>query len=543
MADISKIKLPSGNEYDIKDAVARQMISGGVSFNIVWTQADYESSTAPTTAKLATIPAGAIVGYNNGVSTATGTLVADGDPSSTGYTPGFYLTYSKTQAGNVDKFDEFVTITHATNPVTYSWERIGDTQIDLSNVVTDVDITSNDKSTTTVIGSGATLSNTQPTIALATDSTSGTGKVQVATGITSVTDPTISLSAESSSATGRAQFVQSISTTKAKATVSGGAVGWDSKDTKTVLTGVQVTTQPSVSLTANDSSGTGRIQYVQSQGSATTTKLSATASISGKTSSAASSVTPTTKKLALGSVTGVSGSTNITPVESRSSQTTVSGFTAATTSNYDSTNDILKGASVTNEVLSLGAYKPSTQTTYSAGAPRASLAVPTAASSATTVATGSVTTTGSGADIVTDVAVGDTVTVVTAAPTVTIASGSTGDVTVATGINSATTKYLSAGASGTAVGANGTANVIGNDATISYTEPGVTLATGSTGDITVATGGTQKYMQATASGTAVTPTQTYIKGTASGGGAAWNNKDQKTVLTDVDVTVTKGGNQ
>ena len=50
-------------------------------------------------------------------------------------------------------------------------------------------------------------------------------------------------------------------------------------------------------------------------------------------------------------------------------------------------------------------------------------------------------------------------------------------------------------------------------------------------------------MAATATGTAVTPSQTYIKGTATGGGAAWNSKDRKTVLTDVDVTVTKGGNQ
>lgn len=32
MAEISKITLPSGNTYDLKDAVARQMISGGVSF-------------------------------------------------------------------------------------------------------------------------------------------------------------------------------------------------------------------------------------------------------------------------------------------------------------------------------------------------------------------------------------------------------------------------------------------------------------------------------------------------------------------------------
>lgn len=29
MADISKITLPSGNTYDIKDAVARQAIAGG----------------------------------------------------------------------------------------------------------------------------------------------------------------------------------------------------------------------------------------------------------------------------------------------------------------------------------------------------------------------------------------------------------------------------------------------------------------------------------------------------------------------------------
>ena len=204
MADISKIKLPSGNEYDIKDAVARQMISGGVSFNIVWTQADYESSTAPTAAKLATIPAGATIAYNSGANTETGTLVANGDASSTGYTPGFYLVYSKTQAGTVDKFDEYVTVTHATTPATYSWEKIGDTQIDLSNVVTDVDITAGDKTTTTVIGSGATFTNTQPTITLATDSTSGTGKVQVVTGISSVTQPTVALSAESSSASIRA---------------------------------------------------------------------------------------------------------------------------------------------------------------------------------------------------------------------------------------------------------------------------------------------------------------------------------------------------
>ena len=148
MADISKIKLPSGNEYDIKDAVARQMISGGVSFNIVWTAADYASTTVPTTAKLATIPAGVVVYFNNGANSSTGTLAAGNETIGK-----FYLVYSKTQAGTLDAFDEYVTVGESTK----SWEKIGDTLIDLSGVVTNVTL---NKQTDTVIGSNATLSIT-----------------------------------------------------------------------------------------------------------------------------------------------------------------------------------------------------------------------------------------------------------------------------------------------------------------------------------------------------------------------------------------------
>lgn len=515
VAEISKITLPSGNTYDIKDATAREMISGGVSFIIAW-----DGTSTPVAAD---IPAGVVVTYNG--TNYTGTL--DADDATAG---AFYLIKSTTQAGStLDVYDEYVPVGTTGSK---SWEKIGDTQLDLTDVVTDVSLT---KSTDTVIGSDATFTITQPTVTLSTDAN---GDVTVATGITSVTQPTVALSAESSSATGRAQYIQSVSTTKAKATASGGDVAWNSKDSKTVLTGVQVTAQPTVTLTANGSTGTGRITYVESQGSATTTKISAAADITGKTSSAASSVTPTTKKLATTTITGVSGSTNITPVESRSSQTTATGAGTSSTTN----TDWLKGVSVSNETLVIGAATLNTQTTYSAGSPRASLAVPTAASSATRVATGSVNTTDSnGASIVTDVAVGDTVTVVTAAPTITISSGSTGDVTVATGIGAATTKYMSASASGTTVGSNGTASVIGADSTFSVTQPSVTLATDANGDITVATGGTTKYMAATASGAAVTPTTTKIKATATGANTAWNNKDQVTVLTNsTDVSVTKG---
>ena len=81
MADISKIKLPSGNEYDIKDAVARQMISGGVSFNIAW-----DGTSAPT---VANIPAGVVVKYNG--TDYTGTM-----PASSAEAGAFYLVKSST---------------------------------------------------------------------------------------------------------------------------------------------------------------------------------------------------------------------------------------------------------------------------------------------------------------------------------------------------------------------------------------------------------------------------------------------------------------
>ena len=86
-----------------------------------------------------------------------------------------------------------------------------------------------------------------------------------------------------------------------------------------------------------------------------------------------------------------------------------------------------------------------------------------------------------------------------------------------------------------------TDTVIGTDATFTITQPTVTISSGSSGDVTVATGGTTKYMSASTSGTGVTPTTTNIKATASGANTAWNNKDQVTVLTNAtDVDVTKG---
>lgn len=442
---IDRITLPSGNTYYIADREIRDVvetlseaIAGGVSYVVAW-----DGTSTPV---VTNIPAGVVVTYNG--TNYTGTLSAD-------YAlPGaFYLVKSATQAGGtLDKYDEYVPV----GKTGKFWEKIGDTQIDLTNVVTGVSLT---KQTDTVIGTDATFTITQPTVALSTGATAGTGVISVATGITSITDPSTALSAESSSATGRAQFVQSVSTTKISASASGGAVS-ASGDNVTALTGLGT---PS-------------------------------------TANVASSVTPTTKKLATTTVTGVSGSTTPDVVKSRSSQTTATGAGTSSSTN----TDWLKGVSVSNGVLTIGAATLNTQTTYSAGAP-SSITIPTAASSATTVATGSVTTTGSGADVVTDVAVGDTVAAVTgyASPT--------------------------------------TDTVLGTASSFNVTNPTVTIASGTTGDVTVATGGTTKYMAAATSGTGVTPTTTNIKATASGANTAWNNKDSVTVLKDTtDVSVTKG---
>lgn len=610
---IEKITLPSGNTYFIADREIRevvdalsQAIAGGVAYIIAW-----DGTETPI---VANIPAGVKVTYN-GVE-YTGTLAAN-----SAQTGAFYLVKSATQAGStLDKYDEYVPVGETGSK---TWEKIGDTEIDLSNVVTGVSLT---KQTDTVIGTDATFTITQPTVALSTGATAGTGVISVATGISSasasgdnvtaltglgspstksaiganstftVTQPSVAIATDTTSGTGKVQVATGITSASASGDSVTAVTGYESPTTDTFLKGVKVTTQPSVTLTANSSSATGRITYVQAQGTATTTKISASASggavsASGdnvtaitalgtpSTESAVKSVSPTTKKLATTTITGVSGSTTPSVVQGRTSQTTATGSGTASTTN----TDWLKGVSVSNGVLTIGAATLATQTTYSANAP-GTITVPTAASSATTVATGGTTTTGSGASVVTDVAVGDTFDAVTGYaspstdtvlgtassfsvtnPTVTIASGTTGDVTVATGIGAATTKYLSASASGTAVGADGTGSaltglgdpttdtVLGTASTISVTPSttyikatasGAGVAWNSKDAVTAVTGyasPTTDTVLGTGSTITVTPTTTNIKATASGANTAWNNKDSVTVLkSTTDVNVTKG---
>ena len=190
MADISRIQLPSGNYYDIKDATAREMISGGVSFIISW-----DGSTTPV---VADIPAGVTVTYNS--TDYTGTMSAE-----TAQAGAFYLVRSSTPAGVLDVYDEYVPV-GTTGAKT--WEKIGDTQLNLTDVVTGVTL---NKSTDVALGEGTTFTNGTSSVTFGeltghTDTVLGSGSTFT------VTQPTISVTP---------------STTYLGATASGTAVGAD----------------------------------------------------------------------------------------------------------------------------------------------------------------------------------------------------------------------------------------------------------------------------------------------------------------------------
>ena len=170
MADISQIKLPSGTTYDIKDTVARSLVTNNGTFVIAW-----NGTGTPDASK---IPAGVVVTYTSGSTTAsiTGSLVAsDGSGNIENSTlKKFYLVKSATQVNNQDIYDEYITVDNGSsaNP-RYTWEKIGDTQIALSEIVTGVTPQTSKLVTTTV--TGVTGSTTASRVSAGTTQTTATG--------------------------------------------------------------------------------------------------------------------------------------------------------------------------------------------------------------------------------------------------------------------------------------------------------------------------------------------------------------------------------
>ena len=310
MADISRIKLPSGNYYDIKDAVARQMIAGGISFVIAW-----NGSSTPV---VANIPAGVVVKYNG--TNYTGTLAASADTVGK-----FYLVKSTTQVETLDVYDEYATMRPTLN--TYAWEKIGDTSIDLSslkalaykdnvtlykgggdNVLGEAttftagasNVSFATHTTKKAIGSSATFTVTQPTISVTPTTTNikatASGAAVEADGtdtfvksypgatskLVTTTVPNVTSAGSASTwgfamgsgddaetlvisgANGSAPTLGTAITAATGAlNASGGGAsvmtGLGTADTASALTGVKVTTQPTIALATGATAGTGVI--------------------------------------------------------------------------------------------------------------------------------------------------------------------------------------------------------------------------------------------------------------------------------------------
>ena len=317
MADISKITLPSGNTYDIKDATARQLISGGVVFSVAW-----DGVSTPT---IANIPAGVTVTYSS--TDYTGTMAASAGTMGT-----FYLV--KTGTGT-NKYDEYVTVrTGTSGSYTYAWEKLGTQEVDLSglgSLAYKNSVTVNTGSGDVVLGEATTFTNASSSVTFSggtTDKCLGSD----ATFTTTVTPSTTNIKATASGtavgADGTDTFVKSypgatsklVTTSVPNVTSAGSASTWafamgtgnDSETliisgangsaatlgtaitaatgalnasgdgasvmtglgtatTASALTGVKVTTQPTVALATGATAGTGVISVATGISSASTT--------------------------------------------------------------------------------------------------------------------------------------------------------------------------------------------------------------------------------------------------------------------------------
>ena len=466
---IKKIKLPSGNEYFIADRNAReiigtdydsnntvrerldtleQAIAGGVSFIIAW-----DGASTPV---VANIPAGVQITYQG--TTYTGTLDADDA------TPGaFYLIHSDTQLSS-DVYDEYVPVGSTGSK---SWEKIGDTQVDLSDVV--VAITT---ATSEVLGSGTTITVT-PTKQYLGATASGANtqwnsKDQV-TAVTGVSATKTNVKATASGANtawnnkDSVTVVTGVSATKTnvKATASGANTAWNSKDQVTAITALPSTNTTKSAIGANSTFTVTQPTIAMTQSPDDPIDLEGTIT---------NSVTPSYAYIVPGvAIYGVqSSTTTASKATAATSQTTADGTTTSSSTN----TDILKGASVSNEVLTLGACTLDTQTTTQHTF--SDVDVPKKNSYTTNVLS-SVNTTqpqGTSYQVVTDVTANNFIPIFTAS-----------------GANVAWNNKDSVSAI-TAFGTPTTDTVIGSDATFTITQPTIALSTGATagtGVISVAT--------------------------------------------------------
>lgn len=424
MAEISKITLPSGNTYDLKDAVAREAIAAGIKYVVAWNGA---STPVP-----ANIPAGVVVTYNG--TEYTGTMTAASAQPGT-----FYLVKSSTQKGTLDVYDEYTVVTVGS---TKSWEKIGDTQLDLSDLgalaYKDNVTLNKGASGTNVIGVGTIFWGEDSSVSFSgqtTDKCLGSD----ATFTTTVTPTTTNIKATASGvavgANGTAAAITGFgthttgsalpsnatfsttvtpTTTNIKATASGTAVGADGTDTF-VKSYPGATSKLATTTVPNVTSAGAASTWSFAMGTGTDAE---TLIISGGNGTAPT--LGTAKTVATGSLSSTGGGGTV--MTGLGTATTASALTGVKVTSQP-TVALATGASAGTGVISVATGISSASTSASGTAVNAitALGTPTTANALTGVK-------------------------VTSQPTVSLETGATagtGVISVATGITSATTSVNS----------------------------------------------------------------------------------------------------
>lgn len=398
----------------------------------------------------------------------------------------FYLVKSGTQAGGAsDAYDEYVPVGTTGSK---TWEKIGDTQIDLTNVVTDVTLNQSTTdfltglgtaSTSQVVGKDATFTVTQPS--LSTVSSGGT------------------------------EVVTSGTETKYIIDVSGANTAWNSKDAVAAVTGFSGahTTDTFVKSVSAETGKNLVTTSINPAGTATAVVNSVTDNTQNLvTAEAITAISPTTEKLVTTSIYGVSATTTSALYYSASSsQTTYGSYSVvASVSAQGSANDSwLKAVyyDATNENLMFGAADLISQTTHDYTF--ADVAVPIKNAASTTLATGALSTNGGGSTVATGLGTPTKTAFATgalsttgsgAAVMVSTTKGTSNVATVGTAVTVATGAATSTG-SGTAIvtgvtigesasaitalAAFTTKSAIGSAATFTITQPTATFSTSTTG--------------------------------------------------------------
>ncbi len=352
---ISKI-LINGVEYEIKDTVARQ---GGIRFIL--------STNAATT------PAG--VTWKDGSTTITGTLAAaDADPHAIYLVPG-----DKTTTKNI--YREFVVVGEAPNQV---WEQMGDTEVDLKDVVTGVTLNK---------GTGDIVLGESTTFTAASSAVSFTGQTSGAV-IKTVTPGTKNLDVTTITGINGSQSITPV-TSSTNVNIPNVSLGAD-KTASHIVTESKTATNTvfGTSETVNKVSA-GTAKDVAKAGTAVTQVLS------GDVGQVFTAASVTNEVLSFTTVTVTKNS--ITPAVSNGTITPVTIGTAVTVPQVTSNSGVTIASVKTNDdvavpTVSLGDDIVASKVTLGTAV---SLAKPAGAS--TTVATGSISDTGTGDAVVSEV--------------------------------------------------------------------------------------------------------------------------------------------